>query len=75
MSKKPESLKAVIHTLPDCPWCVKAKKLLKLKGFKYEEIKGKSPKWETVPYIEINHEPVGGYVELAHFFRHVYVPR
>ena len=58
-----------IHTLPDCSWCVKAKKLLDLYGFEYEEIQGKSEKWNTVPYIELDGQPVGGFVELAAYCR------
>ena len=64
--------KATINTLPNCPWCVKAKKLLKAKAIPFTEIDGKSDKWKTVPYIEINNEPIGGFVELAHYFRHIH---
>ena len=46
-------MKAVINTLPSCPWCVKVKSY-DLKGLEYQEILSKSQKWKTVPYIEID---------------------
>ena len=60
---------ATIHTLPQCPWCVRAKKLLDLKGIAYEEVDGKSPNWKTVPYIQIDGEPIGGFTELTSYLR------
>ena len=60
---------ALINTLPNCPFCVKAKRLLDLKGIQYIELDGKSDKWKTVPYIEIDGEPVGGFTELSQFIR------
>ena len=60
---------AIINTLPECPWCVKAKKLLDLKGIQYIEVKEKSDLWQTVPYIEIDGESIGGFTELARFLR------
>ena len=62
-------MSATINTLPNCPWCVKAKKLLALKGIKYTEVNGKVDKWKTVPYIEIDGNPVGGFTELAAYCR------
>jgi len=62
---------ALINTLPNCPWCVKAKKLLDLKGIKYIELDGKSDKWPTVPYIEIDGQEVGGFTELARYLRSI----
>lgn len=56
---------AIINTLPNCPWCVKAKKLLDLKGIQYTEVNKKSDLWPTVPYIEIDGSQVGGFAELA----------
>ena len=67
-AKKP--LNAVIYTIENCPWCVKAKKLLKLKDVPFVEIPEKSDKWPTAPYIEINDESIGGFVELTQFFRY-----
>lgn len=60
---------ATIYTLPSCPWCIRAKKLLDLKGIKYEEINQKSPEWRTVPYILIDGKPVGGFTELSSIIR------
>lgn len=60
---------AIINTLPSCPWCVKAKKLLDLKGIQYIEVNEKSALWQTVPYIEIDGEPIGGFTELARYLR------
>ena len=64
-------MKAVIQTLPDCPWCVKAKKLLDLKGIEYTEVNGKVDNWPTVPYIEIDGQAVGGFTELARYVRNL----
>ena len=62
-------MKATINTLPECPWCVKAKKLLDLKGIEYVEVDGKANEWPTVPYITIDEQHVGGFVELAAWCR------
>ena len=58
-----------IYTLPSCPWCVKAKKLLDVSGIQYEEVQGFHESWKTVPYIQIDGEPIGGFTELAQFLR------
>ena len=60
---------ATINTLPNCPWCVKAKKLMDLKGIQYTELEGKVDNWPTVPYIEINGQPIGGFTEFAAWCR------
>ena len=62
-------MKAQIWTIPDCPFCIKAKKLLDLKGIEYEEISGFHPDWKTVPYIELDGEPIGGFTELTRYVR------
>ena len=62
-------MKAKVHTLPNCPWCVKAKKLLDLKGIEYTEVNGKVDNWPTVPYIVIDGKQVGGFTELAKYIR------
>ena len=62
-------MKAKVNTLPSCPWCVKAKKLLDLKGIEYEAILSKSQDWPTVPYIEIDGVSIGGFTELARYLR------
>jgi glutaredoxin len=60
-------MKATINTLDNCPWCEKAKKLLKNFDISYSEVDGKSENWPTVPYIEIDGNPVGGFMELRRF--------
>ena len=62
-------MEATINTLSSCPWCVKAKKLLDLKGIQYTEIDGKVDNHPTVPYIEIDGVAIGGFTELARFLR------
>ena len=64
-------MKATINTLPSCPWCVKAKKLLDLKGIKYTEVNGKVDNWPTVPYIVIDGQEIGGFTELARYLRNL----
>ena len=60
---------ATINTLPNCPWCEKAKKLMDLKGIQYEIVSGKADEWPTVPFIVIDGQPVGGYTEFAAWCR------
>ena len=62
-------MKATIWTIPNCPFCIKAKKLLDLKGIGYEEIEGFHEDWPTVPYIELDGEPIGGFTELTRYVR------
>jgi glutaredoxin len=62
-------MQATIHTLPDCPWCVKAKHLLSSFGIPYTELNGKSDNWPTVPYVEIDGKSIGGFLELANYCR------
>ena len=62
-------MKAVIYSLPMCPWCVRAKKLMDKQGWDYEEVLQKHPDWPTVPYIQIEGEGIGGFTELAGFLR------
>ena len=62
-------MKATIHTLPDCPWCVKAKKLLAMLKADVTEVNGKFDGFPTVPYIEIDGTPIGGFTELAAYCR------
>lgn len=60
-----------IYTTPWCPYCIRAKKLLKTKGVDYEdfnvahdqELRAKifeQTGRRTVPQIFINDEPIGG---------------
>ena len=65
-----------VYSTTSCPWCVRAKELLKNKGFDYEEIDvtrstdklsemvTRSGR-RTVPQIFINHESIGGFDELS----------
>ena len=62
---------AIINTLPNCPWCVKAKRLLDLKGIEYIEVNEKSDLYPTVPYIEIDGQAIGGFTELARYVRNL----
>jgi glutaredoxin len=62
-------MKAQIWTIENCPFCVKAKKLMALKGIEYEERQGFHPDWKSVPYITINGEEIGGFTEFAQFCR------
>lgn len=62
---------AKIITKSDCPYCVKAKALLKAKGISYKEVDRADVKdfpYKTVPQIWIDNEYIGGYTELAENF-------
>ena len=59
----------LIFTLPNCPWCDKAKKLLELKEVEYKTVEGKHEDFPTVPYVILDGLPVGGFTELAAYFR------
>ena len=68
--------KVKIYTTPICPYCVRAKSLLKKKGAEFEEIdvfmdsgardemESKSNGRRTVPQIFIGERHVGGYDDL-----------
>lgn len=66
----------VVYTWTFCPYCVRAKNLLKQKGVAFEEINldGKDEElarlqnrthFRTVPQIFIGDEFIGGFTELA----------
>jgi glutaredoxin len=68
----------VIYTKPDCPWCVKAKELMKKLNLKYDEKKlGEDYDREylrllvpeniplTVPQIFVDSHRIGGYEDFA----------
>ncbi len=69
--------KVVIYTTRTCPYCRAAKKLLKSKGFAFEEmdvteddpLREKMVKMtggrETIPQIFIDGRSIGGYDELV----------
>ncbi len=65
----------VIYTQDFCPYCLKAKALLDIKGLKYQEFKIRTDEdkkklsqiagdRKTVPQIFINSHHIGGYDEL-----------
>ncbi len=58
-----------IYTLPDCKWCVKAKKLMEAFGIGYTEVNGKFDNYPTVPYIVVNGKGVGGFTEFTAYCR------
>lgn len=66
----------IIYSTRFCPYCMRARRLLKKKGVEYTEILvgGNRELWaemeqlsgrNTVPQIFINNEPVGGYDDIA----------
>lgn len=68
-------MKAVVWSKPACPYCDKAKNLLKNKGIEYEEkniaegykiqdLLELVPNARTMPQIWLNEEHIGGYYEL-----------
>ncbi len=75
--------KIEIYTLPNCPFCIKAKELLAKNGLKFEEhdisgdeenkrqeLKEKFQLAEraTVPQITVNGKYIGGYSQLKEIF-------
>ena len=68
-------MKAVVWSKPACPYCTKAKNLLKNKGIEYEEkniaegwnvqdLLKEVPNARTMPQIWLDDKHVGGYYEL-----------
>ena len=68
-------MKAVVWSKPACPYCTKAKALLKMKGIEYEEkniAEGHNiqdmlalvPNARTMPQIWLDDQHLGGYHEL-----------
>ena len=71
-------MKATVWSKPACPYCTKAKNLLKMKGIEYEEkniAEGHDiqemlklvPNARTMPQIFIDDKHVGGYDQLEKF--------
>lgn len=65
-----------IYTTPTCPYCMRAKQLLKDLGFSYQDINvleheaehaelRETYNWHTVPMIFIGDEFIGGYDDMA----------
>lgn len=76
MSESSEKLKVVMYGTLFCPYCLRAKMLLKKKGIKYEELRVDSDRSlrkemekrshrDSVPQIFIGNIHVGGYDDLA----------
>jgi len=68
--------KVVMYATRFCPYCMRARRLLKNKKIEFEEISvsGDATLWEkmeqlsgrnTVPQIFINEQPIGGYDDMA----------
>jgi glutaredoxin len=68
-------MKAVVWSKPACPFCVKAKNLLKNRGIEYEErniaegykiedLLALVPNARTMPQVWLDGEHLGGYYEL-----------
>jgi glutaredoxin 3 len=65
-----------VYSTNNCPWCVRAKSLLRANGLDFEEIDISSNRARalemiersgrrTVPQIFIDDEPIGGFDELS----------
>ena len=65
-----------IYSTDNCPWCIRAKSLLRTKGLDFEEINISSDQVRalemiersgrrTVPQIFIDDQPIGGFDELS----------
>ncbi len=70
------SAKVIMYSTRFCPYCMRARRLLKNKGVEFEEIRVGTGNelWQkmeelsgrkTVPQIFINDESVGGYDDIA----------
>lgn len=69
--------KVIVYTMENCPYCVRAKQLLKQKGIQFEEIlvpEKDDAQWEalyqksgmrTMPQIFAGDRLIGGYTDLA----------
>jgi glutaredoxin-related protein len=59
----------VIHVIPDCPWCTRAKALLEAYSLDYSTTSEPCDEWPTWPAIylttENTKELIGGYDQLC----------
>jgi glutaredoxin len=73
-------MKAIVWSKYHCPYCDKAKALLKMRGVEFEERKigdgytkeellEAVPNARTVPQIFIDDKLIGGYTELEKYFK------
>ncbi len=73
----PSSIQVTIYTMDHCPYCERAKSLMKQRGVPYQEINlpmDDDARWDalekktgmkTMPQILIGEKVIGGYSELA----------
>ena len=72
-------MSVIVYTKDNCPYCVKAKTLLTIKGIDYnemligsdmtrEEFMSIFPEQKTVPLIIINGVKIGGFDKLTEWF-------
>ncbi len=75
-----EPKKVIVYTIEFCPFCARAKQLLRSKGVSFEEmdITNREEMWDelekksnmkTVPQIFVNDKLIGGYQELVKFYQ------
>jgi len=68
----------IVYSKPNCPYCVRAKKLLETRNINYtekvvgvnttrEELLEAAPNARTVPQIIINNDVIGGYEQLVSY--------
>jgi len=81
MTETKEIKKIVVWSRDNCPYCVRAKNLLSVKGLEYEERNISEGVWSreqlleacpgarTVPQIVMNDTVIGGYDQLEVYFK------
>ena len=81
MTETKEIKKIVVWSQDNCPYCVRAKNLLSVKGLEYEERNISEGVWSreqlleacpgarTVPQIVIDSVVIGGYDRLEEYFK------
>jgi glutaredoxin 3 len=81
MTETKEIKKIVVWSRDNCPYCVRAKNLLSVKGLEYEERNISEGVWSreqlleacpgarTVPQIVMDDTVIGGYDRLEEYFR------
>jgi len=81
MTETKEIKKIVVWSRNNCPYCVRAKNLLSVKGLEYEERNISEGVWSreqlleacpgarTVPQIVMNDTVIGGYDQLEVYFK------
>ena len=81
MTETKEIKKIVVWSRDNCPYCVRAKNLLSVKGLEYEERNISEGVWSreqllvdcpgarTVPQIVMDDTVIGGYDKLEEYFK------